>query len=52
MTHEANEEDSVDTYCKKENLSYTYVDTRKDLISSIDKFKKISPEFLISVNYR
>lgn len=55
MTHKEELEESVDTFCKKQNINYFYSDLRTDLKTKqkIRKFLiKEKTEYLISVNYR
>lgn len=52
LTHKELLEDSVDTYCKKMNIRYSYKDSRKNKEETKRKFSDFKPNFLISVNYR
>lgn len=52
MTHRENEVSSVDTYAQIQGIKYSYVDARKNLREITEQIKSISPDFLISVNYR
>lgn len=52
MTHRENEVNSVDTFAQSEGIEYSYVDARKNLRDLTEQIKSISPDFLISVNYR
>jgi len=52
MTHRENEVNSVDTFAQSEGIEYSYVDARKNLRDLTEQVKSISPDFLISVNYR
>lgn len=52
MTHRENEVNSVDTFAQSEGIEYSYVDARKNLRDLSEQIESISPDFLISVNYR
>ncbi|GAA4068782.1 methionyl-tRNA formyltransferase [Amphibacillus indicireducens] len=52
MTHRENEVNSVDTFAQSAGIEYSYVDARKNLRDLTEQIKSISPDFLISVNYR
>lgn len=51
LTHKDHSLESVDAYCIKNQINYSYLDLRKDnkLLEELCSYK---PEFLISVNYR
>ncbi|MBC3899057.1 methionyl-tRNA formyltransferase [Acetobacterium malicum] len=52
FTHIGLEEDSVDTYAKQKNISFSYFDMRSELSKSKDIFEKLQPVYLVSINYR
>lgn len=52
MTHRENGVNSVDTFAQSVGIEYSYVDARKNLEDLSEQIKSISPNFLISVNYR
>ncbi len=52
MTHRENEVNSVDTFAQSEGIECSYVDARKNLRELTELIRSISPDVLISVNYR
>lgn len=52
LTHKELNDQSVDTFAIKNNINYTYRDARKHLDEMKEKLAELSPEYLISVNYR
>lgn len=52
MTHKELEESSVDTYSEKMGYPLTYLDSRKNMDLVTGWIKEISPDYLVSINYR
>lgn len=52
FTHKELNDHSVDTFAIENNINYTYKDARKHLDETKEKVAELSPQYLISVNYR
>ncbi|MCT4784102.1 MULTISPECIES: methionyl-tRNA formyltransferase [Exiguobacterium] len=52
LTHRELDKDSVDTYCELNNISYSYIDLRKEKSDLLSQILNQSPNYLVSVNYR
>lgn len=52
LTHRELEEESVDTFCIKNKLNYSYEDTRKTKGKFKKRFSDMNLDYLVSINYR
>lgn len=52
LTHNEEEEASVDTFARDLGIEYSYVDSRKSIELITKKVRSAKPELLVSVNYR
>nr|WP_286673949.1 MULTISPECIES: formyltransferase family protein [unclassified Clostridium] len=52
LTHKELREESLDTFAIKNNIDYSYKDTRKNTDEFLKQFRNMNLDYLISINYR
>lgn len=52
LTHEENQEESVDTFAKNTGIKFSYADSRKEMNDILKMVEFAKPHILVSVNYR